>query len=422
MSRLAVGLMAFGCLLLLVHRTYAELPSAETKYEPICRGMTAAEWVRALCDKDPNVRSDAAWRLERAEVDDPEDREVLIPLVPLLGGLLHDEDENVRDHAVETLGRAGQVSKAAVPLLIEAMKDKSVRVRLEAMSALGHVGPGAKDAVPLLRAALRDPGKSDGDRVQREAMRALANIGPAARGAIPAMIEIAKEKTGEARLDVLLALATFGPEAKDAAPLLLDMMKDKDADAQAWAWYILSDLGPAAEPAVPTFIKALRGDDDDLCVRAVHCLRQLGPTAKPAIPALLDALDAKREVRQHLMGQEVVWNVPAEAARVLAQIGMEDKDVIVRLAKAVKRGAFPWQDWPAFWGEPKLGPVNELTVNTLVDLLKDADPKVRGWAAYTLGLIGPQAGKAAPDLVARLKDEDKEVRRGVAKALGQIGP
>jgi HEAT repeat protein len=420
MSRLPVFLMTCGCLFLSVPRTHAEPPSAGAKYEPICRGKTAAEWVKALCDKDPDVRNDAAFRLHRADMDDPEDREVMIALVPVLGKLLQDEDDNVRSNAVGALGRAGWVSKAAVPLLIEAIKDKEVRVRVEAMTALGSVGPGAKDAVPVLMAALRDPGRASADDVRKAAMSALARIGPAARAAIPMMIEIAKEKGGEERWSMLLDVCAFGPDAKDVVPLLLEMLKDKDRRARSEALYLLTNLGPAAEPAIPAFIEALRGDDDDLCMMAMHGLRRLGPTAKAAIPALLEALDTKREIRQTLMGQDFVWSVPAEAAQVLADVGMKDKEVILRLARAVKRGAFRWQYWPSLLQEPKLGPVNEVTVATLSDVLKDTDPKARAWAAYTLGLVGPQASAAAPALVGRLKDDDEGARWAAATALGQI--
>src|SRR5262249_38523038 len=126
-----------------------------------------------------------------------------------------------------------------------------------------------------------------------------------------------------------------------------------------------------------------------------------------------------RVIEWRIAGKDYMTNIPGEASEVLAQVGMEDKEVVLRLANVVRRGAFPWKYWPRY---AKLGPVNEVTVATLTDLLKEADPKVRGWAAHTLGLIGPQAGAAAPALVARLKDEDREVRRAAARALGQIGP
>jgi HEAT repeat protein len=203
--------------------------------------------------------------------------------------------------------------------------------------------------------------------------------------------------------------------------MLLDILKGKDREDRSTALLVLSFLGPAARPAVPEFIKALGDEDNDICLLALRGLDRLGPAAKPAIPALLDALDSNRPLKMRVgfQGSEIsttpLW---ARAADVLAQIGLEDRDVVLRLAKAVKRGAFPWRHWP--WPRGELGPVSEVTIATLAGLLKDADPNVRAWSAHTLGLIGPPAAAAAPPLSAALKDEDKCVRCAAATALGQI--
>jgi HEAT repeat protein len=415
---LLICLIASGWLLVSARWSHAE-PPAQAKYEPTCKGKTAAEWTTALRDKNPDVRGDAASDLRGAHLDDAEDRDVLVSLIPVLGELLGDEDEIVRANAVDALGHAGEVSRAAIPLLIKAMKDKTCLVRVEAIHAFILLGPSAKDAVQVLTAALTDQDLSANDHLR--VMCALRCIGPAARGAIPTIIRIAKGETGKSRRDVLRELSEFGPAAADAVPMLLDMLKGKDREDRAVALEVLCHLGPAAKPTIPEFIKALRDEDKDICLGALSGLADLGPTARPAIPALLEALDSNRQlkVRSGLNGLETsMVPVSARAADVLAQIGMEDKEVVLRLAKAVKGGAIPWRCWLS---QRELGPVNNSTITTLADLLKDADPKVRGWAAYTLGRIGPPASKAAPALVGSLKDDDKSVRSAATAALGQIG-
>jgi HEAT repeat protein len=59
----------------------------------------------------------------------------------------------------------------------------------------------------------------------------------------------------------------------------------------------------------------------------------------------------------------------------------------------------------------------------LSDALKDPVFFVRGWTAFALAEIGPEAAAAVPALVATLKkpDEVEFVRRQVASALGRIG-
>ena len=64
----------------------------------------------------------------------------------------------------------------------------------------------------------------------------------------------------------------------------------------------------------------------------------------------------------------------------------------------------------------------EYTAPSLLELLKDKDPKMRYYAARKLGHFGSQTGEVVPALAEALKDEDKMVRMGSAYALGEIGP
>jgi HEAT repeat protein len=64
----------------------------------------------------------------------------------------------------------------------------------------------------------------------------------------------------------------------------------------------------------------------------------------------------------------------------------------------------------------------DYSVESLVKSLKDKDPKMRYWAAESLGRFGPKSHSAIPDLIGALTDEDKTVRMGVAYALAEMGP
>jgi len=61
-------------------------------------------------------------------------------------------------------------------------------------------------------------------------------------------------------------------------------------------------------------------------------------------------------------------------------------------------------------------------VPALVGVLKDGDSKIRGQAAYALGLIGPSAKEAVDELVRALTDQEPSLRAQAAFALGRIGP
>src|SRR5262245_8857376 len=68
------------------------------------------------------------------------------------------------------------------------------------------------------------------------------------------------------------------------------------------------------------------------------------------------------------------------------------------------------------------GKKKEYSAPSLLQQLKDANPKVRYYAARELGHFGAQAGEVVPALIEALKDADKEVRMRVAYSLAEIGP
>jgi HEAT repeat protein len=64
----------------------------------------------------------------------------------------------------------------------------------------------------------------------------------------------------------------------------------------------------------------------------------------------------------------------------------------------------------------------EYSAPTLLQQLKDTDPKNRSYAARELGHFGNKAEEVVPALSEALRDEDKDVRMRAAYSLGEIGP
>lgn len=71
-------------------------------------------------------------------------------VVPVLVGVLREEDEAVRAEAALALGRLRTAPKTAVPVLESVLLDDSILARKAAAIALGHYGPHARSAVQIL--------------------------------------------------------------------------------------------------------------------------------------------------------------------------------------------------------------------------------------------------------------------------------
>jgi HEAT repeat protein len=77
-------------------------------------------------------------------------------------------------------------------------------------------------------------------------------------------------------------------------------------------------------------------------------------------------------------------------------------------------------------------PAKQAAAPVLIEMLEDRDPAFRGFAAYGLGRLGPDARDAVPALIEALKDEERvdwgqidghlKVRDRAIEALAAIGP
>ncbi|MGF1578110.1 MAG: HEAT repeat domain-containing protein [Gemmataceae bacterium] len=124
---------------------------------------------KALRDKEPNVRAEAADSLGRRRSGARNCISVLIEVFQ------QDKDTFVRGAAALAMGQIGGNSQAAAALA-KGLKDKSLHIRTHASYALGRMGRSAQTVVPALVEALKDSSVT----VRRNAKNALQRIDPAA--------------------------------------------------------------------------------------------------------------------------------------------------------------------------------------------------------------------------------------------------
>jgi HEAT repeat protein len=116
--------------------------------------------VKALEDKDPEVRQEAVDRLAESK-----DERAVTELIKVL---LKDKDEDVRESAADALGELGD--ERAVAPLVQALKDRDAGVRESAVDALRHIG-GEAVIRPLMDAL-----KDEDEDVREAAAEALKEL------------------------------------------------------------------------------------------------------------------------------------------------------------------------------------------------------------------------------------------------------
>jgi HEAT repeat protein len=128
-------------------------------------------------------------------------------VVPALVKALKDKDADVREWAAWSLGELGKVAKGSIPALIEALRDENAFVQVNAAESLWRIAR-HKDSLPTLIRALRH----EKDGVVRRAAYALAEMGPEAKAAVPALRRALKNASQDTRSVIAKSLKKIETE------------------------------------------------------------------------------------------------------------------------------------------------------------------------------------------------------------------
>jgi HEAT repeat protein/lysophospholipase L1-like esterase len=192
---------------------------------------------------------------------------------------------------------------------------------------------------------------------------------------------------------------------------LMAALSSPDADVRAAAAWALETMGGAAQPAVPVLRTRLAGDESPAVrAAAARALGAMGPAASPAAPTLFTALaDGVTDVR---------W----QAALALSRLDVREPDAVVPPLATALRSPDPYVRGFAAWSLGAIGPAARAAVPALVEALAQDDGYGRGGAAAALAKMGPAAAAAVPALLEGLRSPDGDRRWKAARTLGRIGP
>jgi HEAT repeat protein len=336
-----------------------------------------AELTKALKDKDPEVRLQAAVAL--AEIgpssltaakelivvaDDPE-AGVRFGAIYALGKLGAKDASTVLEKHVKSesaflkMISAWALAKihpdnaeqqaSALDLILKSIKDKDPGVRRGAVMALYELKAPPEKVAEVLHAALADGDPAvqanvaeayaslgakiaprAGERLKDKELKGLAlmilrRLGPDGAAAVPNLIDALKDEDPGFRKEVAFTLAGVGPAAAKAVPALV-AVAESDADSRAAACYALGRIGPAAKDAAPMLRKNLASEDRMLKFASVWALLQILPEDASIKPTAVPILSAVLENAPHDM-------VRVQAAVALGDLGAAAKPALPMLKR-----------------------------------------------------------------------------------------
>ena len=364
--------------------------------------------------------------------------------VPLLVQALQSPSTEVREFAVDALGRIGREPSSVVPaILAEAdLPPEHVNYALlaafrrSAAIALGRFGPAAAAAEPMLTKALQDE-----DRLYRvQAALALWRISRHPR-ALPTLQAALKDSDSEVAFEAVLALGEIGVDAQAAASDLVTALNHPDPDVRRAAASVLvlwgtDPLEPIAQrlldggfqaPAAAAFV--LGQYLDELRPRvfyqpqmdAVRLAEATRPVVRLAAPALVRLLaHPEAEVRQTARQSLAQMGLLAAPFLLQALTGGETAVRPAAIETLTQLENYLPDDSPA---NPGIQVVKAKLVPPLLELMKHADPQVRraAYRAFARFSFGAEGQSAVPLLRSALRDQDLAVRRFAFEALQQQG-
>ena len=387
--------------------------------------------IRLLSDEEARIRRRAALAIGRVAL-----AEGAQPLV----GVLADTDPEVRQVSAFALGLIGD--KSAREPLVRALADPSPLVQGSAAEALGLIGDTADaDAVGRMVAqivqspALAQP-PAEEDDVRRDTPSAAARLGIYALVRLKAYPQLAAavlDGSGQPRVrwwPVAYALQRL--EDARALPALLTLAKDQNAYTRAFAVKGLGTLKDAA--ALPVLMPLLTSGDRSVLIETVRALGRIGDrSAAEPLLRLVNAAATDPFVRLEAVGAIGSLDVPAVTDTLLDLLsdpspairGAALRSVATRDPEnfmAVLSGLDPDTHWSVRAALATI--LGTLTVDAalprLEPLLADADQRVIPFALAAL--VKLKAPKATAILFERLKADDPIVRAAAATGLAELKP
>jgi len=382
-------------------------------------GDAAVDHIRAaIQDRSPEERALAAQALGHVGAQCGPDVVKAPSCLELLVGALHDSHAPVRLAAASALESLRDLR--TIEPLIGAASDADAGVRAAAVESVRSLlyekdYPGAIDLF------LRSCG--DGDpRVRAVGARGLSGSkDPRAR---PALIAALKDESWEVRRAACSALGADGRPAQ--MEMLVQALRDVRSAIRAEAAAELRGFAIEEDAhAVESLIAALSDQAEAVRGAAMQALNHQDARLVEPLVAALDAKEAR--VRQsviELLGKQgdsravkpllAMLRDPDNGVRdaVVLALGRLGAPAVEPLIDLVGKG----RELERIGAARALGALKDVrALDTLVAVLKDTSPEVRGRAAEALGQI--RDARATEPLIALLKDRDSLVRARAAGAL-----
>jgi HEAT repeat protein len=318
---------------------------------------------------------------------------------------LKDPDAKVRSNAATSLGEFASEGKQSVPVLMGVLSDENIEVQRAAILALGRLGKGADGVEEALRKFADTP-----DPVTKmDVTIALASLGKMDDADLPVLLKAVGSRVEATSKGAGKVLGDVGLATPDKVmPGIMEALEKNDKNLSRNALRVLRHMKGQAAPALPGVVAMYDKADPITRLEIVDTILVLDRQGDYAIPVLTKALESPqpKDRREALMGLLRFRNKVNLFLPSLIE-ALSDKDAENQiLAIAIVKG---------------LGHQATKAVPTLIELMEHNNLKVRTAAIAAISAFTPPTPEILQALDQQLKDQEAPVRIAAVGSLRRIG-
>ncbi len=310
----------------------------------------------------------------------------------------HDEDDEIRAGAIETLSQVGELSPEFAEFLVNYL-DAGVGinyqpgpVRCAAAKALSSADPMTPNLIDTLIRTLDD---ADTD-VRKAAVQTLGHLASSSKSVMETLLRILEVSEWWVRCEIVRMLGVASRSSNQALNGVLSAANDKVSNVRRSAIEVLRDLEIREEAAVNVLFTAVSDENFWVSLTAIIALSSMGLISEGEKDLLiLERRQAYVRDPGNAAFLGLMGLVPPESAGIIAenlvQVAQRKNDfryVAMRRLGEMTRS------------NPELEPV-------LINALRDINPDVRQAAADALVSTGRQIPEAVPHLLYELRSKKK---------------
>ena len=306
--------------------------------------------------------------------------------------------------AIQLLAKVDASSEESLIIFDEAARESNLLLRLAVLEAITGKTFVSDRYVEFLQNCFSEKDKE----IRLRAIGVLAQMELCPQQFEKTLFQLVKDDSVQVRFSALKALGVIETKSPMLSARIAAMLPGADTEMLVEILQVLASYQESASEQFGVVKKLLSHPSSEVRAQAAVCLAKINEDSDTVIDAVLPLL------------KDEDWLVRKTAAKSLAEYGPAAKRAVADLFRLLDSEEDEEAARDALKAIDDVGPE---ALEVLMNGLDSDDRRIRFYAMYLIGKIGPAAEVAIPKLEAMLQDSDSgRFRETIQQAIDRIQP